>query len=88
MAAVEREVPSWFGVGKAMGRSGHVDVTAYRVDRRQIGHTHHNGVVNPLVPKAVRNELIAVGRAGSYPAGFATAVSIPLRTTATLPGVV
>ena len=88
LALLEREVKAWPGTTKAMDRFGDINVTVYTVGRRQIGHVHHDGVADLVFPRTVRDELIATGRAEPHPAGFATAVSAPLRTAADVPGVV
>jgi hypothetical protein len=40
--------------------------TEYRLDRREIGHTHGDSLVDIPFPKAIRDELVAAGRAEAH----------------------
>lgn len=76
LALVEREVLGWPGVTKEPGRFAS---TAYKLGRREIGHVHRNGVADLMLPKAVRDQLIADGRAEPHQAGIRGGVSYRLR---------
>jgi len=88
VARVEREVLTWSGVEKEPARfnwsgagtePGRINVTIFKVGRRQIGHIHHEGVADLQFPKAVHDELVAAGKAYPHAAGFAAVVSHDLR---------
>jgi hypothetical protein len=57
---IEREVAGWPGVTTAPHRFGGVE---FRVGRRELGHLHGDRMADLPFPKAVRNLLIAAGRA-------------------------
>jgi luciferase-like monooxygenase len=72
LASIEREVLSWPGVGKDPARP---HVSLYRFGRRQIGHVHHDGVVDLPCPRAVHDELISNGMAEPHQGGCPATVS-------------
>ena len=88
LALVEREVLGWPGVSKRTDGSGPggVGVTGYRVEGRQIGHIHHDGVADLQFPRAVHDEIVLSGRAQPHRGGFAAVVSYRLRSEADVPG--
>lgn len=53
-------VKQWDGVGVRPYRFGGVDV---RLDHREIGHVHLDGVADLLMPVRLRRDLVAAGRA-------------------------
>ena len=62
LTMIEREVLSWPGVSKETRGTAvtpGIDVTIYWLGRRQIGHIHHDGVVDLQFPKVLHDELIA-----------------------------
>src|ERR1051325_4202720 len=59
-ARIEREVGSWDGVTIAPHRFGGVE---FRVGRRELGHLHGSRLADLPFPVAIRNELVASGRA-------------------------
>jgi hypothetical protein len=82
LTMVEREVLSWPGVSKETRGTDvtpGIDVTIYWLGRRQIGHIHHDGVADVQFPRALRDELIAAGRAEPHRGGFAAVVSHAIR---------
>jgi hypothetical protein len=82
LTMVEREVLSWPGVSKETRGTEvtpGIDVTIYWLGRRQIGHIHHDGVVDLQFPKALHDELIATGRAEPHRGGFPAVVSFAIR---------
>jgi hypothetical protein len=86
--ALDRELLSWDGVSKGEGR---FSSTAYLLGRREIGHIHTGrtgGVADFGFPRAVRDELMATGRAEPHHAGIRGAVSHRLREAGDLPGVI
>jgi hypothetical protein len=76
MSLIEGEVLSWPGVGTEPGRFAS---TAFKLGRREIGHVHRNGVADFGFPKALRDELIATGRAEPHQAGIHGGVSYRIR---------
>lgn len=86
--ALDRELLSWDGVSKGEGR---FSSTAYLLGRREIGHIHAGrtgGVADFGFPRAVRDELLAAGRAEPHHAGVRGAVSHRLREDGDLPEVI
>lgn len=77
LASIEREVLSWPSVSKEPDRSS---VSVYRFGRRQIGHVHHDGVVDLPFPRAVQDDLISHGVAQPHRGGFRAVVSYYVRT--------
>src|SRR5471032_2181620 len=59
-AQIEREVAGWDGVSVEPHRYGGIE---FRVGRRELGHVHGSRLADLPFPVAVRNELIASGRA-------------------------
>lgn len=57
---IQREVSSWPGVTVAPHRFGGVE---FRVGRRELGHLHGSRLADLPFPRAVREELVAAGRA-------------------------
>jgi hypothetical protein len=90
LALLEAELLSWPDVTKETRDTdvSDFDVTIYRVGRRQIGHLHHDGVADILLPKAVQQELIAEGRADPHRAGFDGVISVEIRDATDVPDVV
>jgi hypothetical protein len=76
LTLIDREVSSWPGVSKGPGRFGS---TAYSVGRREIGHIHRNDVADFGLPRTIRDELLATGRAAPHQAGVRGAVSYAIR---------
>jgi hypothetical protein len=60
LAQIQREVGSWDGVTLASHRYGGI---AFRLGRRELGHLHGSRLADLPFPVAVRNQLIASGRA-------------------------
>jgi hypothetical protein len=60
LAQIQREVGSWDGVTMASHRYGGVE---FRLGRRELGHLHGSRLADLPFPVAVRNQLIASGRA-------------------------
>ena len=54
------EVSSWDGVTVHPHRFGGVE---FRVGRRELGHVHRHGLVDLPFPVAIREQLVAAGRA-------------------------
>lgn len=84
-ASIEREVLSWPGVSKNPERS---NVALYRFGRRQIGHVHHDGVVDLPFPRTVHDELISAVFARPHRGGFPATVSYYLRRPEDVSGAV
>jgi len=57
---IAREVASWDGVVVAPHRFGGVE---FRLGRRELGHLHGSRLADLPFPLAVRNQLVADGRA-------------------------
>jgi hypothetical protein len=57
---IAAEVTSWRGVTAGPGRFG---ATTYSYGTREIGHVHGNSHADLPFPTALRNELVAAGRA-------------------------
>lgn len=76
LASIEREVLRWPGVSKDPERP---HVALYRFGRRQIGHVHHDGVVDLPFPRAVHDEMISNGLAEPHRGGFPAVVSYYLQ---------
>lgn len=79
MALLEGEVLGWDGVRAAPGR---FDSVQYAVGRREIGHVHRDGIADLPLPRRIREEVLASGRAGPHRAGVAGFVSLPVRSAA------
>lgn len=90
LTEVEIELLSWPEVNKETRATDidNFDVTIYRVGRRQIGHIHHDGVADVILPRAVQEELIATGRAAPHRGGFDGVVSYEILTADDVPGAV
>jgi hypothetical protein len=69
---LEGEVLSWPGVVKEDGGDG---TTVYRLRRRETGHLHEDDVADVPFTRALRDELIAGGRADPHRAGISGYVS-------------
>ena len=90
LTMIEREVLSWPDVSKETRGTAvtpGIDVTIYWFGRRQIGHIHHDGVADVQFPKALHDELIAVGRAKPHRGGFAAVVSFAIQRPEDVPEV-
>jgi len=76
---------SWDGVTTHEHRFGGIE---FRIGRRELGHLHRAFADLPL-PRAVRDELIAAGRARPHhvlpDSGW---VTVPMRTTAEIANVI
>jgi luciferase-like monooxygenase len=59
-AQIQREVASWQGVTSAPHRFGGIE---FRVGRRELGHLHGSRLADLPFPVAIRNQLVASGRA-------------------------
>ena len=74
---IAREVASWDGVVAAPHRFGGVE---FRLGRRELGHLHGSRLADLPFPLAVRNQLVADGRAERHhilpESGW---VSVPIR---------
>jgi hypothetical protein len=57
---IARELASWAGVESAPHRFGGIE---FRVGRRELGHLHGDAIADLPLPRALRDELIAAGRA-------------------------
>jgi hypothetical protein len=62
-AQIQREVSSWEGVTAAPHRFGGVE---FRVGRRELGHLHGSRLADLPFPIAIRNQLVAAGRADRH----------------------
>jgi hypothetical protein len=75
---IQRIVLSWPGVEGHPHRFGG---TEYRLGRREIGHVHGQSLVDVPLPRRLRDELVASGRAKPHhvlpESGW---VSVPLRS--------
>jgi hypothetical protein len=75
--AIDREVRAWPDVSRHPHRFGG---TEYRLGKREIGHVHGESLVDVPLPRALRDELVAAGRARPHHilpgSGW---VSVPLR---------
>ena len=75
---INRVVLTWPGVEGHLHRFGG---TEYRLGRREIGHVHGQSLVDVPLPRRVRDELIAGGRARPHhmlpESGW---VSVPVRS--------
>ena len=60
---ITREVSSWPGVAVAPHRFGGVE---FRVGRRELGHLHGSRLADLPFPRAIRQELVAAGRASAH----------------------
>ncbi len=70
-------------------RSVRPGVVEFRVDRREIGHVHRNGVVDILFPVRIRRDLVASGRAEAHHTLRHTGwVSVRIRTEHDIPGAI
>ena len=59
-ALITKAVTSWAGVTVAPHRFGGVE---YVIGKREIGHIHGDHMVDIPLPKKVRDEIVAAGRA-------------------------
>jgi Luciferase len=57
---IARELGSWDGVVAASHRFGGLE---FRVGRRELGHLHGSRLADLPFPVAIRNQLVAAGRA-------------------------
>ena len=62
-AAVQDEVAGWPGVTAVPHRFGGVE---FRLGRVELGHIHGDYLADLPFPRAVRDELVAAGRAGPH----------------------
>ena len=62
-AAVHREVASWPGVTAVPHRFGGVE---FRLGRVELGHIHGDVLADLPFPRALRDELVAAGRASPH----------------------
>ena len=60
---ITKTVASWDGVTVRPHRFGGVE---YAIGKREIGHIHGDHLVDIPFPKKVRDEIVAVGRAGPH----------------------
>jgi hypothetical protein len=75
---IRREVASWAGVTVEPHRFGGLE---YRVGRRELGHVHGDRLADLPFPAAVRDRLVADGRARPHHILPETGwVSYPMRT--------
>jgi hypothetical protein len=63
IGAVRAELLGWDGVEEYIGQRGEL---AFRLGRRELGHVHGTSAHLPL-PRRIRDELIAEGRARPHP---------------------
>jgi len=83
-ARLESVLREWPGVVMTPHRFGGVE---FRVDRREIGHVHPNGMLDLPFPIRIRRELVAAGRADAHHMLPNTGwVSFRLRTEHDVPG--
>lgn len=61
--AIVREVSGWPGVTAAPHRFGGIEL---RSGRRELGHIHGNRLADLPFPLAIRNDLVAAGRADAH----------------------
>lgn len=62
-ARLEALLRAWPGVESIPHRFGGLE---FRVDRREIGHVHPNGMLDVPFPVRVRRDLVAAGRAEAH----------------------
>ena len=62
-ARLEAMLREWPGIETAPHRFGGVE---FRVERREIGHVHPNGLLDLPFPVRMRRELVAAGRAEAH----------------------
>lgn len=62
-ARLESFLREWPGVEMMPHRFGGIE---FRVDRREIGHVHPNGMLDLPFPVRLRRELVAAGRADAH----------------------
>ena len=62
-ARLEALLRAWPGVESIPHRFGGLE---FRVDRREIGHVHPNGMLDVPFPMRVRRDLVAAGRAEAH----------------------
>lgn len=62
-AAVHREVTGWPGVTALPHRFGGVE---FRLGRVELGHIHGDALADLPFPRALRDELVAAGRASPH----------------------
>lgn len=93
--SLERELLSWPGVFRKYDANGigGMAVTGYRygdpeVGGPQLGHLHHDGVVDLQFPKELRDEIVESGRAGAHRGGFRAVVSYRISGEEDIPGAV
>ena len=60
---LELTLREWPGTATSPHRFGGVE---FRVDRREIGHVHPNGMLDLPFPVRMRRELVAAGRADAH----------------------
>jgi hypothetical protein len=63
LTQIEREVGSWGGVTVSAHRFGGVE---FRVGRRELGHLHGTYLADLPFPVAVREQLVAAGKAETH----------------------
>ena len=83
---LRKVVGEWEGVEARTLGTG---VVEFRVDRRELGHIHRNGVADILFPVRMRRDLVASGRAEAHHtlrhSGW---VSLRIRTEHDLPAAI
>ena len=75
LSTIEQEVLRWPGVTSVPGRFGAV---AFRYEKREIGHIHRDRIADLPVTKAMREDLLARGRAFPHRAGVKGYLSYPI----------
>jgi hypothetical protein len=60
---IKAAVSAWEGITARAHRFGG---TEYRLDSREIGHVHGDGLVDIPFPTKVRNEIVAAGQAAPH----------------------
>ncbi len=90
LETLEQEVLGWPGAWKKRDENGigGVGVTGYRLEERQIGHIHHDGVADIQFPREIHDEIVASGRAEPHRGGFAAVVSYRIKTPEDIPGAI
>jgi hypothetical protein len=78
LAQIDQALLAWPGVQTEPGR---FNSTAYKVGLWELGHIHRNGVADLPFPKAVREALIADGRARPHQVGVPGYVSFAITTS-------
>ncbi len=77
LQTVQREVLSWPEVRSEPGRFG---ATSFRFGKREIGHVHRDRIADLPVTPAMREDVLAAGRARPHRAGVRGYVSYPLES--------